>query len=82
VTALAAGRLAADSQADTLLVCTETNLLAYDVERNADLYFKEVPDGANAVAIGTVSITACNICMSARVHMSCCSTHTMQALYR
>eukprot|EP00953_Heterococcus_sp_UTEX-ZZ885_P040855 20877-Heterococcus_DN1.PRE.2 len=61
VTALAAGRLAADSQVDTLLVCTETNLLAYDVERNADLYFKEVPDGANAVAIGTVSASACDL---------------------
>ena len=56
MTALAAGKLKTGAAIDTLLVCSETNLMAYDVERNADLFFKEIPDGVHAVAIGTVSI--------------------------
>ena len=37
---------------DVLLVGTPTNLLAYDVERNADLFHKDVQDGVNAVVVG------------------------------
>ncbi|KAG5189518.1 ciliary BBSome complex subunit 2 [Tribonema minus] len=54
VTSLAAGRLAADAACDTLFVCSETNLLAYAVEQNKDLFYKEVPDGASVIAIGTL----------------------------
>lgn len=31
---------------------TRNNLLAYDVERNADLFFRDVQDGANALCVG------------------------------
>jgi hypothetical protein len=34
------------------LVGTPTNLLAYDVERNADVFHKDVPDGVNDVVVG------------------------------
>ena len=47
VTAIQAGRLDPDSNRDVLLVGTPTNLLAYDVERNADLFHKDVPDGVS-----------------------------------
>lgn len=40
VTALAAGRLEQAADRDTLLVGSQTNLLAYDVEKNADIYYK------------------------------------------
>jgi Bardet-Biedl syndrome 2 protein len=51
VTALAAGRLdPAPGGRDCLLVGTPTNLLAYDVEENADLFHKDVQDGVNAVS--------------------------------
>lgn len=40
VTALAAGRLQESAERDTLLVGSQTNLLAYDVENNADIYYK------------------------------------------
>jgi len=50
VTALNAGRLdPAPGGRDCLLVGTPTNLLAYDVEENADLFHKDVQDGVNAV---------------------------------
>ena len=39
---LAAGRLTADSQSDTLVVGTQTNLLGYDVANNYDIFYKEV----------------------------------------
>ncbi len=42
VTALATGSLNAANKNDTLFVGTKTNILAYDVNNNADLYFKEV----------------------------------------
>jgi len=37
-----------------LLVGTETNLLCYDVEENADLFYKDVPEGLNAIAFGKI----------------------------
>ena len=52
VTAMVAGSLDATYVHDVLVVGTSTNLLAYDVEQNADVFFKEVPDGVNAMAIG------------------------------
>ena len=39
-----------------LLVGTPTNLLAYDVERNADLFHKDVQDGVNAVVVGRLGL--------------------------
>ena len=52
ITALTAGRLDPKSNRDTLLIGTPTNLLAYDVERNADVFHKDVPDGVNALVVG------------------------------
>jgi Bardet-Biedl syndrome 2 protein len=37
---------------DLLFVGTQSNLLAYDVERNADSFFVDVQDGVNSLAIG------------------------------
>lgn len=39
---LTAGRLTTDSQSDTLVVGTQTNLLGYDVANNHDIFYKEV----------------------------------------
>lgn len=40
VTALAAGRLDETAERDTLFVGSLSNLLAYDVENNSDIYYK------------------------------------------
>lgn len=42
VSCLAAGVLGPDSAGDTLVVGSQTNLLAYDVHDNADIFYKEV----------------------------------------
>lgn len=42
VTCLAAGPLGPGSVGDTLVVGSQTNLLAYDVHDNADIFYKEV----------------------------------------
>ena len=42
VTALATGRLKIDSDLDSLVVGTQTNLLAYNVNDNSDLFYKDV----------------------------------------
>jgi Bardet-Biedl syndrome 2 protein len=39
---------------DVLLVGTETNLLAYDVENNSDIFYKDVSDGVNSLVYGMV----------------------------
>ena len=52
ITALQCGRLDPRSNHDVLLIGTPTNLLAYDVERNADVFHKDVPDGVNALVVG------------------------------
>jgi Bardet-Biedl syndrome 2 protein len=49
------GRLSRDQSTfgpDLLFVGTQSNLLAYDVERNADAFFSEVQDGVNCLVIG------------------------------
>tara|TARA_B110001452_G_scaffold141043_1_gene117280 strand:+ start:1700 stop:2617 length:918 start_codon:yes stop_codon:yes gene_type:complete len=52
ISALACGRLATKHQRDLLFVGAQTTLLAYDVQENCDLFFKDAPDGANAILVG------------------------------
>ncbi|XP_008294012.1 BBSome complex member BBS2 [Stegastes partitus] len=52
VMCLTAGTLGPNSTGDTLLVGSQTNLLAYDVHDNADIFYREVTDGANAIVLG------------------------------
>ncbi|XP_063052936.1 Bardet-Biedl syndrome 2 protein homolog [Engraulis encrasicolus] len=52
VSCLTAGRLGANTVGDTLLVGSQTNLLAYDVHDNTDIFYREVTDGANAITLG------------------------------
>ncbi|KAL8584830.1 hypothetical protein ACOMHN_037535 [Nucella lapillus] len=52
VVSLASGCLDKDSQRETLLVGTATNVMAYDVDKNTDLFYKDTPDGANAIVVG------------------------------
>ncbi|XP_074660116.1 BBSome complex member BBS2-like [Tubulanus polymorphus] len=52
VSAINAGPLDPKSDNDILMVGTQTNLLAYDVANNTDLFYRDTPDGANAIAIG------------------------------
>jgi Bardet-Biedl syndrome 2 protein len=49
VTSICAGHLSLTEERDTLVVGTPTNLLAYDVENNTDVFYKEV--GCNTVNI-------------------------------
>ncbi|XP_066996854.1 Bardet-Biedl syndrome 2 protein [Anabrus simplex] len=52
VQSLCAGRLNPAEERDCLVVGTPTNLLAYDVENNTDIFYKEVADGASVIIIG------------------------------
>uniref|UniRef100_A0A5F8G2J0 Bardet-Biedl syndrome 2 n=1 Tax=Monodelphis domestica TaxID=13616 RepID=A0A5F8G2J0_MONDO len=54
VSCLTAGILNPELGYDSLLVGTQTNLLAYDVYNNSDLFYREVTDGANAIVLGTL----------------------------
>ncbi|XP_060109643.1 Bardet-Biedl syndrome 2 protein isoform X2 [Heteronotia binoei] len=54
VSCLTAGVLNPTLGYDSLLVGTQTSLLAYDVHNNADLFYEGVPDGANAMVLGTL----------------------------
>ena len=57
----AAGPLNPKSPCDVLLVGTQTNLLAYDVEQNKDVFYREVPDGINSMAFGKVETGSCTV---------------------
>lgn len=54
VSCLTAGVLNPELGYDALLVGTQTNLLAYNVYNNSDLFYREVADGANAIVLGTL----------------------------
>jgi Bardet-Biedl syndrome 2 protein len=62
VTAIACGSIGTTRQLkagqDLLMIGTQSNLLAYDVERNADVFFKDVPDGVNSIAVGSIGATS------------------------
>ena len=44
VTSITAGRLDPSSSQDVLVIGTQSNLLAYDVLNNKDVFYKEVVD--------------------------------------
>ncbi|XP_071957615.1 BBSome complex member BBS2-like [Antedon mediterranea] len=52
VSSLASGALDAIGVHDHLVVGTPTNILAYDVQNNTDLFYKDAPDGVNDIVIG------------------------------
>lgn len=49
-----AGPLVPGKDHDVLFVGTGTSLMAYDVERNADVFYKDVPDGVSSITFGWV----------------------------
>ena len=68
ITAICAGTLldsedASVPQSDLLFVGTQSNVLAYDVERNADVFFRDVQDGANALLLGKTSPSSSKVLM-------------------
>jgi len=54
ITAVTAGALSPALGHDVLMVGTQTSLMVYDVEENADLFFKDVHDGVNVIAFGNI----------------------------
>ena len=50
--------MVAGSSLEQLLVGTQTNLLAYDVDNNADIFYKDVADGVS-----------CRVALSVATHM-------------
>ncbi|CAL1528312.1 unnamed protein product [Lymnaea stagnalis] len=52
ITSLAVGRLDPDVEGDLLVVGTPTNVQAYDINNNRDIFYKDCPDGANAISVG------------------------------
>ncbi|XP_055029715.2 BBSome complex member BBS2 [Misgurnus anguillicaudatus] len=54
VSCLTAGTMGPNTTGHTLLVGSQTNLLAYDVHDNTDVFYKEVADGANAIVLGNL----------------------------
>uniref|UniRef100_A0A4W4H8M2 Bardet-Biedl syndrome 2 protein homolog n=1 Tax=Electrophorus electricus TaxID=8005 RepID=A0A4W4H8M2_ELEEL len=54
VSCLTAGALVPNATGHALLVASQTNLLAYDVHDNADIFYREV-DGANAIVLGKLA---------------------------
>lgn len=53
ITSIAAGMLNPSLERDVVMIGTQTALQAYDVEENADMFYKEVNDGVNAAAFTT-----------------------------
>ncbi|XP_029051059.2 Bardet-Biedl syndrome 2 protein homolog [Osmia bicornis bicornis] len=54
ITALCTGRLGEDER-DILLIGTVTHVLAYHIEDNSDIFYKEMSDGAKCILIGKLS---------------------------
>eukprot|EP00405_Crypthecodinium_cohnii_P023237 CAMPEP_0206474582 /NCGR_PEP_ID=MMETSP0324_2-20121206/33568_1 /ASSEMBLY_ACC=CAM_ASM_000836 /TAXON_ID=2866 /ORGANISM="Crypthecodinium cohnii, Strain Seligo" /LENGTH=719 /DNA_ID=CAMNT_0053949773 /DNA_START=137 /DNA_END=2293 /DNA_ORIENTATION=+ len=55
ISSVAAGLLSPTLRHDVLMIGTPTALMVYDVEENADLFFKEIHDGVSTLAFGNVA---------------------------
>ncbi|XP_025409621.1 Bardet-Biedl syndrome 2 protein homolog isoform X1 [Sipha flava] len=55
ITALLAGKAIPNDEKDILVVGTVGSVLAYNVDLNSDLFYKEIPDGVAAISIGKLS---------------------------
>ena len=53
IRALASGKIG-NCVNDVLLVGSPTHILAYDVEKNQDVFFKEVSDGVSVIGVGVL----------------------------
>ncbi|RHX98120.1 hypothetical protein DYB36_002746 [Aphanomyces astaci] len=54
VSALCVGKFRDQDAGDTLIVGTHANILGYNVEKNSDAFYKDVPDGVNTMLFGTL----------------------------
>ncbi|KAI8467845.1 MAG: ciliary BBSome complex subunit 2 [Monoraphidium minutum] len=53
ITALIAGAILPNSTRDVLLIGSPTTLQCYDLDRNRDLFFKDVPEGVGCLVAGS-----------------------------
>jgi len=63
ITSVVTGKLNPTLGRDVLMVGTQTSLMVYDVEKNADLFFKEVHDGVNVIAFGQMPHIELPVCV-------------------
>jgi len=63
ITSVVAGMLSPNLGHDVLMTGTQTALMVYDVEENADLFFKEVHDGVNVIAFGNIHAVDVPVCL-------------------
>jgi len=63
ITSVVCGALNPSLGRDVLMVGTQTSLMVYDVEENADLFFKEVHDGVNVIAFGQLPAIEQPVCV-------------------
>ncbi|KAH9150352.1 hypothetical protein AeRB84_006779 [Aphanomyces euteiches] len=54
VSAIAVGKFRDQDAGDTLIVGTHANILGYNVEKNSDTFYKDVPDGVNTMLFGSL----------------------------
>ncbi|XP_015781613.1 Bardet-Biedl syndrome 2 protein homolog [Tetranychus urticae] len=54
IRSLTVGCLKTDSEADVLVLGTPISILTYDVMNNVDIFYREIPDGANALVVGKI----------------------------
>ncbi|OQR93679.1 bardet-Biedl syndrome 2 protein [Thraustotheca clavata] len=54
VSALCVGKFKEQDVGDTLIVGTQANILGYNVEKNSDTFYKDVPDGVNTLHFGSL----------------------------
>jgi Bardet-Biedl syndrome 2 protein len=54
ITALAAGKFQAADAGDSLVVGTQASLLAYNIDKNSDIFYKDVPDGVHTMLFAPV----------------------------
>ncbi|OQR96281.1 bardet-Biedl syndrome 2 protein [Achlya hypogyna] len=54
ISALCVGKFKDADAGDTLVVGTQANILGYNVEKNSDTFYKDVPDGVNTMLFGSL----------------------------
>ncbi|KAF0974566.1 hypothetical protein FDP41_006598 [Naegleria fowleri] len=58
VKCLASGAFKPNTKRETLMIGTQTNLMAYNVDTNSDIYYRDVSDGVNRMTFGKLGASA------------------------
>ncbi|GAB0088836.1 Bardet-Biedl syndrome 2 protein homolog [Sergentomyia squamirostris] len=65
ITAIECGKLNPSDEKEVLIIGSPTHILAYNIEENMDLFYKEIPEGIQTLCIGFIGMVQVPVVVTA-----------------